>query len=728
MFQILSDFETRNDRRNIKMDDRIPLIRTVTQLEEHLPKLIIISEYDTYDKFDEMYYMIYNIICGCYEIPECISYKVKFKFTPNDNEIYTLSLPKFILNLNAWRPLVELNSIKRFYVNKIEVLDESFIIDQMFNNVTRVGLTSRVLKILTDYGISFDESSKLIQTVIERYQEASIEFSLLSPGGIFTLENCFLNDYRNNKKIQELNNLVISPNMQTADVEVLLKEKYTELISEFAKTKNPIWYVSKAGNHIKPKQVEELFISYSQVPNVDGNVIPYTLEGNGFKTGYNSPAAYYIASTAAMLSAIMNKTKMGDAGYLSRNLVLLSRTLTLSKSVFDCGTKHLLKVTITNASMLRRLENKWFCEYLGDELKLMHYDAYKHLIGKTIYIRSLLTCACGDEVCHVCYGKDSHLVSNMPGMSIYNTEIYSEPVSQNILSTKHLLFTSANKLNFSAAFHKYFKFTSGDLFLKDVNEFENNMSFEKLVIRIETSNIVSVNDNDIAEYNTFGNNVEPPFYVYNSATKEYETIDIVNANSLFIDSNTIKLFKTVTDKATGKRYYELPLLTLANELDNRLLTINIKNNGLTDNLYAIMNLLNKNAGKYEDYNQLAQDFFDVLIHANINCRIVQSEIILNRLIRNADDLYQRPDFHQFKTPAYKILTLGQAILKMKAPTLGLSYQEVKRQLLSDELFDEKDGKSFFDPLYSTEIDTSRLKELHKKVLEDKRKKGIEGRV
>jgi hypothetical protein len=188
---------------------------------------------------------------------------------------------------------------------------------------------------------------------------------------------------------------------------------------------------------------------------------------------------------------------------------------------------------------------------------------------------------------------------------------------------------------------------------------------------------------------------------------------------MFIDATSMKNFKIVSDRKSegGKKYYEIPFTVLSNELEGRLLSIDIKNNGLTDNLYMIMNLLGKNANKYEDYSVLAQYFFESIINAGINCRIVQAEIILNRLIRDPNNIYERPDFRQFKLPEYKILNLNQALLNTKAPTVGLSYQELKRQLLSDDIYETKDGSSYLDAMYSDKIDTSRLKQLAKKVKE-----------
>lgn len=694
----------------------LPVIRTVYDCEREFPDILVISKFNNYKDFDDLYYKVYYAICACIEIKECVSFKIRFKFYTEDDTIYELSMPKFLLNLNAWRPLIELNNLQKYYHKQIDVLDESFIIGIMMSDNLRVGLESKVFKVLNDYGIPFERTSELQKTVIERYQEASIEFALTDSSSIMTLESTFLNDYMKSKKIQELNNLQISQSLQTADVESLLAKKTSELITELGNTKNPIWYISKAGNHIKSKQVQELFLSYGQIPDVSGNVIPYTMQGNGFATGYIDPTTYYIAATGARLSAIMNKAHMGEAGYLSRNLILASRTLTLSRTTYDCGTKHLLPLTVKDSTFLHRLENKWFSEYLGGPLELLHYETHKHLIGKQIWVRSLITCAGGDEVCHVCYGRDSHLVMNMPGMAIFNTEVYSEPVSQNILSTKHLLFTAANKISFGASFDKYFKFNAGDIYLKEKDEWDSSIPTDHLSIRIEEGNVIPVNQQDLVDYNTFGNNIESPFYVYNSKTKEYDTIEIINYESMFIDAASMKFFKLITDKKMdGRQYYEIPLDTLSSELEGRLLSIDIKNNGLTDNLYMIMNLLNKDASKYEDYSVLAQDFFETLINAGIRCRHVQAEVILNRLIRDADNIYQRPDFSKFENPRYKILTLNQALINTKAPTVSFSYQELKRQILSDALYDDKDGSSYLDPLYATKIDTGRLKELAMKV-------------
>ena len=704
-----------------EMKNGLPIINTMEDCNRLFPNTLIISNYDTYEKFDELYFHIYDCACATYKKPLCKGFQIKFKFYSDDEKTFSLSIPKLLMNMNAWRPLIELKSIENYYINKIKVLNEGFIVGIMMNQRTRMGLESKVLNTLIEYGITFETYSGLIKTVIERYQQISLEFTALDSSAIMTFESIFLNDYRTNEKVRELNNTKISENLQTSEVEKLLKQKTKELIAAFEVTKNPIWYISKAGNHIKEKQVQELFISYGQIPDVTGHVIPYTMKGNGFSTGYIDPTTYYIAATGSNLSAIMNKSYMGEAGYLARNLILMSRTLTLSKTLYDCGTKHLVQYYVKDSQFLHALENKWATETLGGKLELIHYETHKHWIGKKIWIRSIVTCAGGDECCHVCYGADSHLVANMPGMSIFNTEVFSEPVSQNILSTKHLLFTNANELKFGGEFHTYFKYISGDLYIKGREEMRSDINMDRLSIRIEEQNLIPVNKNDMIEHSSFGNNVISPIWIYDSKTKEYHEVVIENYESMFIDADSVRLFKLITDKKNGKSYYDMSFDAVSSELDGRLLSIDVKNNGLTDNLHAIMKLLNDNASKYDDYNELSQYFLEMLLSSGINCRSVQSEIIINRLIRDANDIYQRPDFSKFKVPEYTILKLNKALHMTKAPTIGLSYQETKRQILGDALYEEKDGSSYLDPFYANKVSTKNLKALAHLVLERKEK-------
>ena len=128
-----------------------------------------------------------------------------------------------------------------------------------------------------------------------------------------------------------------------------------------------------------------------------------------------------------------------------------------------------------------------------------------------------------------------------------------------------------------------------------------------------------------------------------------------------------------------------------------------------------MGLLNKNRpadSPYNDINAMGQKLLDILIEAKIDAHVIGTEILLNRLIRSVENPLYRPDFTVDSwddVEPYNIVTMNYALENNKSPLLGLSFQYIKRQLMSDELFDERDEPSYIDPLYWEDIPTDTLK-------------------
>jgi len=76
----------------------------------------------------------------------------------------------------------------------------------------------------------------------------------------------------------------------------------------------------------------------------------------------------------------------------------------MSRTVSDCGTKHLVEYEIKTKKHLKKLNGKYFKNSL-DDADLTVFDSRDiQYIGKTIYVRSAATCALGDCVCPKCIG------------------------------------------------------------------------------------------------------------------------------------------------------------------------------------------------------------------------------------------------------------------------------------------------------------------------------------
>lgn len=135
------------------------------------------------------------------------------------------------------------------------------------------------------------------------------------------------------------------------------------------------------------------------------------------------------------------------------------------------------------------------------------------------------------------------------------------------------------------------------------------------------------------------------------------------------------------------------------------------NNELTKPLYNLMDLLNKERAEDidESIDSISQKFLDLLIESKIDANVVAAELIINRLIRSVKNPYERPDFSKEKLEPYMIYTVSRALERNKSPLIGISFQNIKRQLLSDELYQDRNGTSYIDEFYRTEISTDNLK-------------------
>ena len=73
---------------------------------------------------------------------------------------------------------------------------------------------------------------------------------------------------------------------------------------------------------------------------------------------------------------------------------------------------------------------------------------------------------------------------------------------------------------------------------------------------------------------------------------------------------------------------------------------------------------------------------------------------------------------------YQIITIRKSLEKNKSPLMGLAFQDIKRQLLSDELFDERDDTSYIDPFFNPIVDAKNVKKYREfmKELRSKAKK------
>ena len=96
--------------------------------------------------------------------------------------------------------------------------------------------------------------------------------------------------------------------------------------------------------------------------------------------------------------------------------------------------------------------------------------------------------------------------------------------------------------------------------MKEKDEWPEGIPMDHLSIRIEEGNVIQINRQDMIEYNTFGNNIESPFYVYNAKTKEY----VGRKNIL---RYRLRVHLCIEDCHAGHIINQVTIMTIANMAD-----------------------------------------------------------------------------------------------------------------------------------------------------------------
>lgn len=388
----------------------------------------------------------------------------------------------------------------------------------------------------------------------------------------------------------------------------------------------------------------------------------------------------------------MNAKSMGTAGYFGKKVGELCRTVSISRRVLDCNTKHLVKYQLKSEKYLNKLHGKFYKLNPDDEdykvLKLTDTD----LIGKTIYARTAQTCACGqDHVCARCIGTISNLNWDIAeGFSVFQAQELTKQLEQNILSGKHLLTTRSETIEFSEEFYKYFSLSVGEISLSEMGEFND------LALFVDPDEIAKVEEfDDDSSYNTYISTGR--FFVRNLKTKEEHEIKIKQDKEIYISPAITKILRD--NKGIVKLKDIDPEMTIFEVI--------ILNNELTKPLYDMMNLLDSDAKRNfgeMTIDNVSQKFLDILIEAGLSASMLSGEIVLNRMIRDENDIMMRPDFSQEEMPPYKIYTVTKVLENNKSVTIGLGFENIKRQITNINL-EKRTAPSYMDAFFKERLST-----------------------
>lgn len=679
----------------------VPLIHNREELLYYVKDYVVINDILTDDETYNKYLKnLSNAIKGSFCIRECRECPIKFKFYKNDEEIHTLELRHFFINVILWNPFIEIHDI-------YGILDKSFIFDCKHNVVDIESfIDTKIIEVLRDYLVKPTTINFRLSDMTYNLRCISIDYSLILGLNFDVLT--FIDQYENNEEIKNMMEIEFDEHKQPCEIEEELSRLQKREIEIYTSQEdNPIGVILNAGTGIKHKQFAEFTISQGLKPSIDGETIPITINNSILIRGSSTPSYLYLGGLGSRKSLIMNKKVMGKAGYFGKMTALLARTLSMSTEIHDCGSKHLVAYKISSKAHLTKLSGKYYKLNMNDHGYKLLKKSDVDLIGKTIYCRSAVTCALGDKVCPICLGKIAEINHDIAdGISVYSSEEISKVVNQMILSTKHLLTTVSEEIKFNKDFYKFFNLVTGEITPNVLNNKYVDY-IENYAIYIPES---SINKNEQQDYDSLYNTSisNGVFYIRNIKDSSVEDIEIraESGNELYLSEVCIELMNLHKDK----------LIHFSDLDDNiKLFEVTIMNKELTKPLYELMALLNKKSTEFSDckditsINEFCQRLLDILIDSGIKANVVAGELITNRLIRSMEDEYERPDFNDEYLDPYSIIPIKMALIKNKSPMIGIAFEDIKKQLLSTDLYDKRNSESYIDPLFWTEIPTDNIK-------------------
>lgn len=675
------------------MDAEIKVKNRVNEIINILAnQVIVVDEYmATKKEYNKLIETIFQYLRDGFEFKELREAPVYYRFHA-DTDVRTMQLRHFLTNIIFWSPLIALDAVDN--------LDESYLIDTK-------RISSKYIKMYIDEKIihpfkrriSNKKLNIIIHDLIYNLSRISNDFNLIM-GMTMNIET-FIDVANKNPRFDEIIHTKLDETLQPNVVEAQIDELMNEEMEILKTEDNALRPFLMSNTGIKPKQLTEMTVIGGYKPDISGITVPVPINSNLLVGGLANTTNYYIDAIGGRKALVMSKLMMGKSGFFTRKAMLVTTGMKLRNTPGPCNSVNPISYEIKTKEHFRRLTGRMYRTPQMREFQVLRGDETE-LIGTTIFVRSPLTCtsySAGHGVCEHCYGPALYHTNRGIDIGSYASIISTNPVGQNILSTKHLLTTDSIKIEFSNEnFDTYCKLVSNEIMVNTSNPDISDYS-----IIIIKDNIITLDELNEGAYNKYVH----IFHIRNDITGEMHEFIDESGTELYLSPELQNMMGITKGKRQTGNYYELNLGKIPE--DTSLFIIPIVNNELTKPLREIMNVLDSDAKRKKigindnDISKIAQKLLDLYITSNIGVMPIHTEVIATPLIRSKSDILKRPNFARYSAlEDTHILTISSALEKHPSPIVSMSFAYLKRQLKSPLTF-RKSGDSFLDPFFKTKI-------------------------
>lgn len=582
-------------------------------------------------------------------------------------ETFRMTLGKLFINLLLMRPFAEFGVIPTeddVFLGNTVTQD---VLDEYFNHIVR---RFRSEEINADY----DKIRNAICETMNEMCDLSGEYNVKIGNSV-----SFRDLIRLEVEDDEFNQLVhtdVKPG-QFSDIESQFNDLGKRLIVYFKNHKDTELHpfvASETG--INKKQFTQAVGFVGLKPSMTGEVIPVTIKDN-FLRGLSGLESYYISACGSKKALVTNNKYTKKSGYLTRKLELSNIDHYHDNSITDCGTTHFVVFRVDSERKFRQIIGRHYYDLDAEnnkvsELKTITEES-KEIIGKTIGLRSPVTC-CSERVCATCYGRELSAVNKDINTGLSGTLKLTEPLTQRLLSAKHLLSTKTDKVEWGDSFKEVFTVNMDAIYFAP--EADCSVHFRK-----PTSE--EFDEDEDAFYTD-------TLQILQTGSKK--SVEYKSPVKLFINK---KLLPTETMKNDDS---DITINPKSLNEDEYIFKYQSKNTELTRSLQEILDLIeNTDHLGITDYSEFVNKFDDLLIENDLDyINSIHIEMISAVLIRDAVT-GKRLDFSKEKLDDYIIHRVSKSV--MNAPlAVSLSFERINDQLIDLGTYD-KDDISMMDNLF-----------------------------
>ena len=465
----------------------------------------------------------------------------------------------------------------------------------------------------------------------------------------------------------------------------------------------------QAGEAVNPRQFKEARFNIGTKPNGSGGIYPHIIDKSFTNGGVNDPISFFIESSSARTAQILSKNNVGDSGDFARILGLNNTdTVLFPYPDYGCMTKNLIKFEIKTDKHLSMMKNRYY-RFNPNGMEYVINPKDKSLIGKTIYLRSPMTCACnsdGKGICRKCYG-DLYFTNNNINIGKIGAEILSSQLTQRLLSAKHLLETKIISMKWNQEFYEIFSVNINTIVLDEGIEDILDLKHTYLVINPDDVVLESDSDDETILYD-----IDDDDDIASDFTRDDDNVVIYNE---YITSFTIKypdgscvqfgtkdrdsiyisqeLNKIIRKKATNED--GVVNIALSDLVDNPVFFIKILNNEISKTMDDIINIINKNdVARSLNKDTALQSIVDKVVEGDLTIDAVHLEVILSNQLINPNNVLRKPRW-DYPNVDYKFVSLNTALNNNPSIIVSLLYKDLG-SVLYNPLSYRKNKPSFFD--------------------------------